>query len=166
MAAQAGVKPGAEQGRNTAGPETVISVSGLVKRYGEVEAVRGIDFTVARGETFGFLGPNGAGKSTTIKILCTLASATSGSARVAGHDSATERDAVRRNIGLVFQDTTLDSYLTAEQNLRFHAELYGVPNAAVMPRMRQVMDMVGLWDRKDSLVSTYSGGMQRRLEIA
>ncbi len=147
-------------------PEAVISVSGLTKKYGEVEAVRGIDFDVARGETFGFLGPNGAGKTTTIKILCTLANATSGTATVAGHDTASERDAVRRNIGLVFQDTTLDTYLTAEQNLRFHAELYGVPKAAVMPRMRQVMDMVGLWDRKDSLVSTFSGGMQRRLEIA
>ena len=147
-------------------PETVITVSGLVKRYGEVEAVRGIDFSVARGETFGFLGPNGAGKSTTIKILCTLANATAGRAMVAGHDSATDRDAVRRNIGLVFQDTTLDTYLTAEQNLRFHAELYGVPRAAVLPRMRQVLDMVGLWDRKDSLVSAFSGGMQRRLEIA
>ncbi|HEY2690265.1 MAG TPA: ATP-binding cassette domain-containing protein [Streptosporangiaceae bacterium] len=147
-------------------PEAVISVSGLTKEYGEVQAVRGIDFEVARGETFGFLGPNGAGKTTTIKILCTLANATSGTATVAGHDAATERDAVRRNIGLVFQDTTLDTYLTAEQNLRFHAELYGVPKAAVMPRMRQVMDMVGLWDRKDSLVSTFSGGMQRRLEIA
>jgi len=147
-------------------PEAVISVSGLTKKYGEVQAVRGIDFEVARGETFGFLGPNGAGKTTTIKILCTLANATSGTATVAGHDAATERDAVRRNIGLVFQDTTLDTYLTAEQNLRFHAELYGVPKAAVMPRMRQVMDMVGLWDRKDSLVSTFSGGMQRRLEIA
>jgi ABC-2 type transport system ATP-binding protein len=147
-------------------PDAVISVSGLVKRYGDVEAVRGIDFEVARGETFGFLGPNGAGKTTTIKILCTLANATAGRALVAGYDSATSRDAVRRNIGLVFQDTTLDTYLTAEQNLRFHAELYGVPKAAVEPRMRQVMDMVGLWDRKDSLVSTYSGGMQRRLEIA
>jgi len=147
-------------------PEAVISVSGLTKEYGEVQAVRGIDFEVARGETFGFLGPNGAGKTTTIKILCTLANATSGTAVVAGHDAATERDAVRRNIGLVFQDTTLDTYLTAEQNLRFHAELYGVPKAAVVPRMRQVMDMVGLWDRKDSLVSTYSGGMRRRLEIA
>jgi ABC-2 type transport system ATP-binding protein len=147
-------------------PEAVISVSGLTKEYGEVQAVRGIDFEVARGETFGFLGPNGAGKTTTIKILCTLANATSGTATVAGHDAATERDAVRRNIGLVFQDTTLDTYLTAEQNLRFHAELYGVPKAAVMPRMRQVMDMVGLWDRKGSLVSTFSGGMQRRLEIA
>jgi ABC-2 type transport system ATP-binding protein len=146
--------------------DPVISVSGLTKKYGEVQAVRGIDFDVARGETFGFLGPNGAGKTTTIKILCTLANATSGTARVAGHDATTERDSVRRNIGLVFQDTTLDTYLTAEQNLRFHAELYGVPKAAVAPRMRQVMDMVGLWDRKDSLVSTFSGGMQRRLEIA
>jgi ABC-2 type transport system ATP-binding protein len=163
---QADTGPEAMQFGDGAGPETVITVSGLVKRYGDVEAVRGIDFTVARGETFGFLGPNGAGKSTTIKILCTLANATAGTASVAGHDSATERDAVRRNIGLVFQDTTLDTYLTAEQNLRFHAELYGVPRAAVLPRMRQVLDMVGLWDRKDSLVSTYSGGMQRRLEIA
>jgi ABC-2 type transport system ATP-binding protein len=147
-------------------PPAVITVTGLTKRYGEIEAVRGIDFTVARGETFGFLGPNGAGKTTTIKILCTLANATSGTAIVAGHDSATERDAVRRDIGLVFQDPTLDTYLTAEQNLRFHAELYGVPRAAVAPRMRQVLEMVGLWDRKDALVSTYSGGMKRRLEIA
>src|ERR1700729_275187 len=151
---------------NGSGRRPVISVASLTKRYGEIEAVRGIDFEVERGETFGFLGPNGAGKTTTIKILCTLANATSGTASVAGHDCARERDAVRRNIGLVFQDTTLDTYLTAEQNLRFHAELYGVPKAAVVPRMRQVMDMVGLWDRKDSLVSTFSGGMQRRLEIA
>jgi ABC-2 type transport system ATP-binding protein len=151
---------------DSAGPETVIAVSGLVKRYGEVDAVRGIDFSVERGETFGFLGPNGAGKSTTIKILCTLANATAGTAMVNGHDTARDRDEVRRNIGLVFQDTTLDTYLTAEQNLRFHAEMYGVPKAAVAPRMRQVLDMVGLWDRKDSLVSTFSGGMQRRLEIA
>jgi ABC-2 type transport system ATP-binding protein len=143
-----------------------ISVSGLTKNYGEIEAVRGIDFEVPTGETFGFLGPNGAGKSTTIKILCTLARPTSGSARVAGHDVAAERDSVRRNIGLVFQDTTLDNYLSGEQNLRFHASLYGVPAAAVGPRMRQVLEMVGLWDRKDSLVMTYSGGMQRRLEIA
>jgi ABC-2 type transport system ATP-binding protein len=148
------------------GAEPVISVSGLTKRYGEVEAVRGIDFEVGRGETFGFLGPNGAGKTTTINILCTLAAATSGRAVVAGYDTATQRDAVRRNIGLVFQDTTLDSYLTAEQNLRFHAELYGVPKGALPDRIRQVLEMVGLWERKDSLAGTYSGGMQRRLEIA
>ena len=166
VAARAGLERGGYEDRTEVDRDAVISVSGLVKRYGDVDAVRGIDFEVARGETFGFLGPNGAGKTTTIKILCTLANATAGRAVVAGHDSATNRDAVRRNIGLVFQDTTLDTYLTAEQNLRFHAELYGVPKAAVLPRMRQVMDMVGLWDRKDSLVSTYSGGMQRRLEIA
>jgi ABC-2 type transport system ATP-binding protein len=143
-----------------------IKVSGLTKSYGEIEAVRGIDFEVPAGETFGFLGPNGAGKSTTIKILCTLAKPTSGDAWVAGRNVRTERDAVRRNIGLVFQDTTLDNYLTGTQNLRFHAELYGVPAAAVAPRMRQVLEMVDLWDRRDSLVMTYSGGMQRRLEIA
>jgi ABC-2 type transport system ATP-binding protein len=148
------------------GAAVAVSVSGLTKRYGDIEAVRGIDFEIPAGETFGFLGPNGAGKSTTIKILCTLAKPTSGSAQVAGHDVAAERDEVRRNIGLVFQDTTLDSYLTAEQNLRFHADLYAVPKTAVAPRIKQVLDMVGLWDRRDSLVSTYSGGMQRRLEIA
>jgi ABC-2 type transport system ATP-binding protein len=146
--------------------EAAVRVSGLTKNYGEIKAVRGIDFTVAPGETFGFLGPNGAGKSTTIKILCTLAEPTSGSASVAGHDVLAERDAVRRNIGLVFQDTTLDTYLTGAQNLQFHADLYAVPKKAVAPRMRQVLEMVGLWDRRDSLVSTYSGGMQRRLEIA
>jgi ABC-2 type transport system ATP-binding protein len=145
---------------------SAIEVSSLTKKYGEIEAVRGIDFEVAAGETFGFLGPNGAGKSTTIKILCTLADPTSGTARVAGHDVVRNRDTVRRNIGLVFQDTTLDSYLTGEQNLRFHADLYGVPKQAFQPRLRQVLEMVGLWDRRGSVVSTYSGGMQRRLEIA
>ena len=164
------VAPDAEASAAAAGngqrPPMAITVAGLTKNYGEIEAVRGIDFEVPTGETFGFLGPNGAGKSTTIKILCTLARPSSGTARVAGHDVTTERDRVRRNIGLVFQDTTLDNYLSGAQNLRFHAELYGVPAAAVAPRMQQVMEMVGLWDRRDSLVMTYSGGMQRRLEIA
>ena len=146
--------------------EPAVLVDGLVKRYGEVEAVRGIGFEVAPGETFGFLGPNGAGKSTTIKILCTLAAPTSGTARVAGYDVVKNRDTVRRNIGLVFQDPTLDSYLTGEQNLRFHADLYGVPRQQLAPRMRQVLEMVGLWDRRQSVVATYSGGMKRRLEIA
>jgi ABC-2 type transport system ATP-binding protein len=147
-------------------PEAAVSVRGLVKRFGEVEAVRGIDFDVEPGETFGFLGPNGAGKSTTISMLCTLLVPDGGSARVAGHDVAHERAEVRRNIGLVFQDQTLDAYLTAAQNLRFHAELYGMPRALVPDRMRQVLEMVGLWERRESLVSTYSGGMRRRLEIA
>jgi ABC-2 type transport system ATP-binding protein len=146
--------------------ELAVEVRGLVKRYGDVEAVRGIDLDVAAGETFGFLGPNGAGKSTTISMLCTLVRPDDGSARVAGHDVARERNEVRRNIGLVFQDPTLDGYLTAEQNLRFHAELYGVPKAVVPDRMRLVLEMVGLWERRGSLVQTYSGGMKRRLEIA
>jgi ABC-2 type transport system ATP-binding protein len=143
-----------------------VSVRGLQKHYGDVEAVAGIDFDVAAGETFGFLGPNGAGKSTTIGMLCTLVRPTGGRATVAGHDVTAERDEVRRNIGLVFQDTTLDGYLTAAQNLRLHAELYGVPRAVVGDRMRQVMEMVALWERRDSLVRTFSGGMKRRLEIA
>jgi ABC-2 type transport system ATP-binding protein len=148
------------------GSAPAVSATGLVKRYDEVEAVRGIDLEVRPGETFGFLGPNGAGKSTTISMLCTLVQPSAGSARVAGHDVVGERDEVRRNIGLVFQDTTLDGYLTAEQNLRLHAELYGVARDAVAPRLRQVMEMVGLWERRASLVNTFSGGMKRRLEIA
>jgi len=147
-------------------PDLAVEVRGLVKRFGDVEAVRGIDLDVLAGETFGFLGPNGAGKSTTISMLCTLLRPDAGSARVAGHDAVTERDDVRRNIGLVFQDPTLDGYLTAEQNLKFHAELYGVPKAVVPERMRLVLEMVGLWERRGSLVQTYSGGMKRRLEIA
>ncbi len=143
-----------------------VSVRGLRKRYGDVEAVRGIEFEVRPGETFGFLGPNGAGKSTTINMLCTLAKPSGGSATVAGHDIVGERDEVRRNIGLVFQDTTLDGYLTGEQNLRLHAELYGVPREVVAPRMREVLEMVGLWERRGTLVNTFSGGMKRRLEIA
>jgi ABC-2 type transport system ATP-binding protein len=143
-----------------------IEVRGLVKRYGDVEAVRGIDLTVHRNETFGFLGPNGAGKSTTINMLCTLLRPTSGSATVAGHDVTTERDSVRRNIGLVFQSTTLDEYLTAERNLRLHAELYAVPKAVLAARLAQVLTLVGLWDRRSAKVATFSGGMKRRLEIA
>jgi ABC-2 type transport system ATP-binding protein len=143
-----------------------IAVRNLEKRYGPIEAVRGISFEVAPGETFGFLGPNGAGKSTTINILCTLAAPTGGGATVAGHDVVTGRGEVRRNIGLVFQDPTLDLYLTAEQNLKFHAELYGIPRAVLDDRMRQVLTMVGLWERRKNRVNTYSGGMKRRLEIA
>ena len=143
-----------------------VVVSGLTKSYGDLVAVDGVDFEVAAGEVFGFLGPNGAGKSTTIKMLCTLVEPTSGTAQVAGYDIVRERDEVRRNIGLVFQDPTLDQYLTAEQNLRMHAELYGVPRAALRDRMTQVLEMVGLEERRKARVSTYSGGMKRRLEIA
>jgi ABC-2 type transport system ATP-binding protein len=148
------------------GSDAAVEVRALTKTFKTVEAVRGIDLTVHTGETFGFLGPNGAGKSTTIKILCTLADATSGTARVAGYDVATERDAVRRSIGLVFQEPTLDGYLTAEQNLIFHGELYGVDRHTAAPRRKEVLEMVGLYDRRKDLVNTFSGGMRRRLEIA
>jgi ABC-2 type transport system ATP-binding protein len=144
----------------------VIEVSQLRKNFDAVEAVRGVSFEVDAGEVFGFLGPNGAGKTTTINMLCTLAKPTSGRALVAGHDVVTERDDVRRNIGLVFQDPTLDGYLTAEQNLRLHAELYGVDPALIPDRMQQMLEMVGLWERRDTAVMTFSGGMRRRLEIA
>ncbi|HEX6696581.1 MAG TPA: ATP-binding cassette domain-containing protein [Solirubrobacteraceae bacterium] len=147
-------------------PLPAIEVSNLQKSFGEIEAVRGVSFEVAAGEVFGFLGPNGAGKTTTINMLCTLTTPSAGSARVAGYDVARDRDDVRRHIGLVFQDPTLDGYLTAEQNLRLHAELYGVDSSLVPGRMRQVLEMVGLWERRDATVMTFSGGMRRRLEIA
>jgi ABC-2 type transport system ATP-binding protein len=144
----------------------VIEVRNLVKRFGEIEAVRGIDLEVRRGEVFGFLGPNGAGKSTTINILCTLMKATSGSAHVAGFDVDREPDAVRSRIGLVFQDPSLDQQLTARENLEFHAFIYDVPAAVRKQRIAEVLEMVELGDRADSAVTTFSGGMRRRLEIA
>jgi ABC-2 type transport system ATP-binding protein len=148
------------------GSPAAIAVDGLQKRYGDFEAVRGISFDVAPGETFGFLGPNGAGKSTTISMLCTLIKPSGGRAMVDGFDVVADQTEVRRRIGLVFQDTTLDDYLTAEENLKFHAELYGVRRELVDARLRKVMEMVGLWERRKSLVRTFSGGMKRRLEIA
>jgi ABC-2 type transport system ATP-binding protein len=146
--------------------QSAIEVDDLVKSYGEVDAVRGVSFTVPPGEVFGFLGPNGAGKSTTINVLCTLVTPTSGAARVSGFDVVTQRDDVRRHIGLVFQDPTLDGYLTAEQNLRFHAELYGIDPGGVARRIDQMLTMVDLAGRRDTPVMTFSGGMRRRLEIA
>ena len=147
-------------------PPPAIEVAGLVKRFGDVEAVHDVSFTVAPGEVFGFLGPNGAGKSTTINVLTTMLRPTSGTARVGGFDVVDQRDDVRRHLGLVFQDPTLDVHLTAAQNLRLHAELYGVEAAAIPERMRQMLDMVDLWERRDQKVLTFSGGMRRRLEIA
>jgi ABC-2 type transport system ATP-binding protein len=144
----------------------MIEVRDLRKTFGDFEAVRGVSFDVEPGEVFGFLGPNGAGKTTTINMLCTLAKPTGGQALVAGHDVLTERDDVRRHIGLVFQDPTLDGYLTAAQNLQLHAELYGIDSSVVPARMEQMLRMVGLWDRRDHTVMTFSGGMRRRLEIA
>jgi len=143
-----------------------IEVLGLTKRFGEVEAVREVSFAVRAGEVFALLGPNGAGKSTTIKMLCTLARPTSGTALISGCDIVTQPKAVRRRIGLVFQEQTLDQQLTAEENLRFHAVLYRMPAELVGPRIDRVLALVNLSDRRKDLVSTYSGGMARRLEIA
>jgi len=143
-----------------------VEVLGLSKHYGSVEAVRTVTFQVAPREVFAFLGPNGAGKSTTIRMLCTLTRPTAGQARVAGFDVTRQPRAVRRSIGLVFQDQTLDEQLTAEENLRFHAVLYGVPRDQVGPRLDRVLELVDLTSRRSDLVSTYSGGMARRLEIA
>jgi ABC-2 type transport system ATP-binding protein len=143
-----------------------ILATGVRKSYPGVEAVRGIDLTVAQGETFGFLGPNGAGKTTTIAMLCTLAKPTAGRIEIAGHDTRTAPGRVRRNLGLVFQETTLDGDLTAEENLRFHADLYALPRATLPARIDAMLDLVDLTPRHDTLVRTFSGGMRRRLEIA
>jgi ABC-2 type transport system ATP-binding protein len=144
----------------------VIEASNIVKRFGELEAVKGVSFSVKEGEIFGFLGPNGAGKTTTINILCTLLKPTAGQAKVNGHDVVKERSQVRQSIGLVFQEPTLDDYLTAEQNLRFHGYAYGVPKNVLEPRLKELLEMMELWDRRKGKISTYSGGMKRRLEIA
>ena len=146
--------------------DAVISAAGLTKRFGQIEAVKGIDLDVRRGEIFGFLGPNGAGKSTTINILCTLLRPTSGDAAVAGYDVVARPDDVRGAIGLVFQDPSLDAQLTARENLQFHAFIYGVPAGERRERIAEVLEMVELTERADSVVMTFSGGMKRRLEIA
>lgn len=144
----------------------VIEASNLVKRFGELEAVKGVSFSVKEGEIFGFLGPNGAGKTTTINILCTLLKPTDGQAKVNGYDVIKERSQVRQSIGLVFQEPTLDDYLTAEQNLRFHGYAYGIPKNVLEPRLKELLEMMELWDRRKGKINTYSGGMKRRLEIA
>ena len=143
-----------------------IRAVGVRKTYPGVAAVRGIDLTVAQGETFGFLGPNGAGKTTTIAMLCTLAVPTAGRIQIAGYDTRSAPDQVRRNLGLVFQETTLDGELTAGENLRFHADLYALPTGTLSARIDDMLELVGLTGRRDSLVRTFSGGMRRRLEIA
>jgi ABC-2 type transport system ATP-binding protein len=142
-----------------------IEVHELVKQYGDVTAVAGIDFTVARGEFFAFLGPNGAGKTTTINILCTLARPTSGRARVANCDVVREPHCVRERIGIIFQDPSLDTQLTAWENLALHARVYGVPGTLWRQRAEQLLRLVELWNRRHQLVRTFSGGMKRRLEL-
>ena len=144
----------------------MIKVRGLHKKYGDFEAVKGIDLDVREGEIFGFLGPNGAGKSTTISVLCTLLKPTAGEISVAGIDVTRQPDEVRRRIGLIFQDPSLDDQLTARENLEFHGFVYGLPAKLRRDRIAEVLEMVGLNDRAGDQVRTFSGGMKRRLEIA
>jgi ABC-2 type transport system ATP-binding protein len=135
----------------------VVEVRDLTRRFGDFTAVDAISFDVREGEVFAFLGPNGAGKSTTINVLCTLAHPTSGHVAIAGFDVVSRPKAVRRHIGLVFQEPTLDDRLTAQENLRFHAVLYRIPSGEVNERIARVLDLVDLSDRRYDLVSEFSG---------
>jgi ABC-2 type transport system ATP-binding protein len=146
--------------------EAIIEVKNLTKAFGDFQAVKEISFDVARGEIFAFLGPNGAGKTTTIKMLTTLLVPTSGEILLDGKDPEHDQNGARKSFGIVFQDPSLDDELTALENMEFHAVLYKVPKEVRRPRIEELMNFVELWDRKDSLVKEFSGGMKRRLEIA
>jgi ABC-2 type transport system ATP-binding protein len=147
--------------------EYAVLVDQLRKVYpGGIEAVRGLSFQVAEGEIYGLLGPNGAGKSTTLGVLTTTVQPSSGRAAVAGHQVVREALAVRATIGVVFQDTVLDNEFTGRDNLRLHARLWGLPTSDARPRIAELLATMGLADRADDNVRTYSGGMRRRLEIA
>ncbi len=144
----------------------IIEVKNLTKKFKDLTAVDNISFNVREGEIFAFLGPNGAGKSTTIKMLTTVLHATGGEIKLNGADPLKDQAAARRSFGIVFQDPSLDDELTAYENMEFHGVLYSVPKNVRVQRIEELMKIVDLWDRKDSLVKTYSGGMKRRLEIA
>ncbi len=144
----------------------VIQVENLRKKYGAIKAVAGISFSVKKGEIFGFLGPNGAGKTTTINILCTLTRATAGVAYINGYNVTSHPDQVRNSIGLVFQEITLDNHLTAEENLFFHAMLYGVSRKEFTQRKIELLKLCELWERRKAKIENFSSGMKRRLEIA
>jgi ABC-2 type transport system ATP-binding protein len=144
----------------------IIEVRELTRKFNDFTAVDAISFDVAKGEIFAFLGPNGAGKSTTIKILTTILDPTSGTVVINGHNPRKEADAVRRSFGIVFQDPSLDDDLTALENMELHGVLYGVPSRLRKERIVELMKLVDLWDRKDDVTKTFSGGMKRRLEIA
>lgn len=151
----------------TATSSSAIEVRQLAKTYpGGVEAVKGIDFDVARGEVFGLLGPNGAGKSTTVGMLTTTIAPTAGRARLAGFDVATQPIEARRVSAVVFQEPVVDRPLTGRRNLGVHARLWGLDPAAAAERIDEVVDAFGLGELIDRPVDTYSGGQRRRLEIA
>ena len=144
----------------------MIHVENLVKTFGEVKAVDGVSFDVARGEIFAFLGPNGAGKTTTIQMLTTLQRPTAGTMKLDGLDPVTNQLEARRTFGIVFQDPSLDGELTAYENMELHGVLYHVPRKVRGERIELLLKLFELWDRRDSYVKTFSGGMKRRLEIA
>jgi ABC-2 type transport system ATP-binding protein len=144
----------------------MIRVQNLVKKFGDFTAVDNVSFDVAKGEIFAFLGPNGAGKTTTIKMLTTLLAPTSGTLEIDGMNPVEKQHEVRKSFGIVFQDPSLDQDLTAMENMELHAALYHVPRKVRKPRTELLLRLFELWDRKGSLVKTFSGGMKRRLEIA
>ncbi len=146
--------------------QTVISASKVTKRFGDIVAVNDITFEVKKGEIFAFLGPNGAGKSTTIKMLTTMLRPSNGLLKLSGHDVTKERDSARKAFGIVFQDPSLDEELSAYENMELHAILYGVPKSVRHKRIKDLLTLVELWERQDSMIKTFSGGMRRRLEIA
>ncbi|MFA6533063.1 MAG: ATP-binding cassette domain-containing protein [Patescibacteria group bacterium] len=145
---------------------SIIEVKNLTKKFKDFTAVDNISFEVKTGEIFAFLGPNGAGKSTTIKMLTTLLLPTSGTIKINSFDPVKNQDDVRKSFGIVFQDPSLDEELTAYENMDFHGVLYNVEKNLRIKRIKELLDIVDLWDRKDHLVKTFSGGMRRRLEIA
>jgi ABC-2 type transport system ATP-binding protein len=149
---------------NSARP--IIEARNVVKTFGDIKAVDDISFEVNAGEIFAFLGPNGAGKSTTISMLTTMLRPTSGKLLLNGHDVTKEQDSARKAFGIVFQDPALEEELTAYENMQIHAVLYGTPKKEQNGRIEELLRLVDLWDRRDSFVKTYSGGMRRRLEIA
>jgi len=146
--------------------DIIIDVENLSKKFGDFIAVNNISFKVKHGEMFAFLGPNGAGKTTTIKMLTTLLNPTGGSIRLNGFDPSESKDKARHSFGIVFQDPSLDDELTAYENMEFHSVLYNVPKEVRKKRIQYLLKLVELWDRKDNLVKTFSGGMKRRLEMA
>jgi ABC-2 type transport system ATP-binding protein len=144
----------------------IISLRNVVKRFGDVIAVNDISFDVHRGEVFAFLGPNGAGKTTTIRMLTTLAHPTSGTLQLDGLDPLREQTEMRKRLGVVFQDPSLDQQLTAWENMDIHGVLYHVPKKQRRERAEALLKQFELWERRNDLVQTFSGGMRRRLEIA
>ena len=144
----------------------MIHAQDLTKTFGAVKAVDGVSFDVREGEIFAFLGPNGAGKTTTIQMLTTLQAPTSGSISIDGLDPRTHPHEVRRRFGIVFQDPSLDGELTAQENLELHGVLYRVPRKVRLERSEMLLKLFELWEKRNAIVKTFSGGMKRRLEIA